>query len=79
MPAALESLPIKISTLSEPTPDLVPDPDIKITSDEEESFVPAPEQPMDIPLMLKHTEIKAGVDSKMGVVLTYRWMPKLSS
>ena len=62
MPTALKPLPITISTLPEPTPEPVLDPDIKITSEEEEeSFEPAPEWPMDVALMSKPTEIKAGL------------------
>ena len=60
-PAALEPLPITISTLLKPTLEPVPDPDIEITSDEEETFEPAEDNCMEVPLMSKPTEIKAGL------------------
>ena len=64
MPAALEPLPISISTLLEPTNAPTPDPDIEITS-EEDNFEPALKQPnMDVAVArttVKPTEIKAGL------------------
>ena len=53
---------ITITTLPEPTPESILDPDIEITSEEEEeSFEPAMEHPMNIALMSKPAEIKTGL------------------
>ena len=55
--AALESLPISISTLPEP----ILDPDITLTSEsEEETYEPAEDYCMDVALMSRPTEFKAG-------------------
>ena len=55
-----EPLPITITTLLEPIPKPVLDPDIEITSEEEEeSFEPAKDNCMDVALMSKPTKIKA--------------------
>ena len=58
-PAALEPLPISISTLPEPTSESIPDPDIEITSDEEETFEPTVDNHMDVARMTNPIEYKA--------------------
>ena len=62
LPKALEPLPLTISTLPELTSEPVPDPDIVITSEsEEETYEPAEDKHMDIALMSRPTEFKAGL------------------
>ena len=62
LPAALEPLPITISTLPEPNLEPIPDPDIDITSEsEEETFEPAEDNCMEVALMTTPTEYKAGL------------------
>ena len=58
LPAALEPLPLTISTLLELTPAPVPDSDIEITSEEEETFQPTKER-FKRAMSNKPTEIKA--------------------
>ena len=61
-PAALEPLPITISTLPEPSLEPVPDPNIVITSEsEEETYEPAEDNCMEVALMSRPTEFKAGL------------------
>ena len=60
--AALEPLAISISTLPEPPTELVPDPDITLTSEsEEETYEPAEDYHMEVALMSRPTEFKAGL------------------
>ena len=60
MPAALE--PLAISTLPEPPTEPVPGPNITLTSEsEEETYEPADEYRMDVALMSRPTEFKAGL------------------
>ena len=62
LPAALESLPIPITTLPEPTLEPVPDPDIEITSEsEEETYEPTKDNHMEVALMSRPTKYKAGL------------------
>ena len=61
MPAALEPLPISITTLPELSSEPVPDPDIEITSDKEETFEPTEDSRMEVALMSTPTEYKAGL------------------
>ena len=61
-PAALEPLAITISTLPDPPTEPVPDPDIAITSkSEEEIYELAEDHRMEIALMSRPTEFKAGL------------------
>ena len=61
-PAALEPLAISISTLPEPPTEPIPDPDITLTSEsEEETYEPAEDNCMEIALMSRPTEFKAGL------------------
>ena len=62
LPAALEPLTITISTLPDPPVEPVPDPDITLTSEsEEEIYEPAEDNRMEIALMSRPTEFKAGL------------------
>ena len=62
MPAALEPLPITITTLPEPSSELIPDPNIEITSEgEEETFEPAEDSRMEEALITTPTKYKAGL------------------
>ena len=62
MPAALEPLAITITTLPEPSTEPVLDPDITLTSEsEEETYELAEDYHMDIALMSRPTEFKAGL------------------
>ena len=54
-------LPITISTLPEPTPEPIPDLDIEITSNKEETYKPAEDNHIEVALMSKPTEIKTGL------------------
>ena len=60
-PAALEPLAISISTLPEAPTEPVLDPDITLTSESEETYKPAKEDHMDVALMSRPTEFKAGL------------------
>ena len=61
-PAALEPLTISISTLPELLMEPVPNPDITLTSEgEEETYEPAEDNRMEIALMSRPTEFKAGL------------------
>ena len=61
-PAALEPLAITFSTLPEPPTEPVPDPDITLTSkSEEETYEPAEDDCMEVALMSRPTEFKAGL------------------
>ena len=61
-PAALEPLAISISTLPEPPTEPVLDPDITLTSEsEEETYELAKDNRMEIALMSRPTEFKAGL------------------
>ena len=61
-PAALEPLPITISTLPKPSLEPVPDPNIVITSEsEEETYEPTEDNCMEIALISRPTEFKAGL------------------
>ena len=61
-PAALEPLAITISTLPEPSLDPVPDPNITLTNkSEEEIYEPAEDNRMEVALMSRPTEFKAGL------------------
>ena len=60
--AALEPLPITITTLPEPSSKPVLDPDIVITSEsEEETYEPAEDNRMELATMSRPTEFKAGL------------------
>ena len=60
--AALEPLAITISTLPEPPTASVLDPNITLTSEsEEEIYEPAKDNRMEIALMSRPTEFKAGL------------------
>ena len=62
MPAALEPLAITISTLPELSLEPVPDPDITLTSkSEEETYKPAVDNHIEVALMSRPTEFKAGL------------------
>ena len=62
MPAALEPLAITITTLPEPSSEPVPDPNITLTSEsEEEIYKPAEDNCMEVALMSRPTEFKAGL------------------
>ena len=61
-PAALEPLPISISTLPKPSSEPVLDPNIVITSEsEEETYEPAEENCIEVALMSRRTDFKAGL------------------
>ena len=61
-PAALEPLAISISTLPEPSTEPALDPDITLTSEsEEETYEPARDYCMEVALMSRPTEFKAGL------------------
>ena len=62
LPAALEPLPITITTLPEPSSEPIPDLNIEITSEsEEEIFEPAEDNHMEIALMSRPIEFKSGL------------------
>ena len=62
MPAALDPLTITISTPPRLSLEPVPDPDITLTSEsEEEIYEPAEDGHMDVALMSRPTEFKAGL------------------
>ena len=62
LPAALEPLPITITTLPKPSLEPIPDPNIEITSEsEEETFEPAEDNCMEAALMTTPTKYKAGL------------------
>ena len=62
MPATLEPLTISISTLPEPPTELIPDPDITLTSEsEEETYELAEDYHMEVAQMSRPTEFKAGL------------------
>ena len=61
-PTTLEPLTISTPTLSEPSTEPVPDPDITLTSEsEEETYEPAEDYRMEVALMSRPTEFKAGL------------------
>ena len=73
-PAALEPLASTISTLPDLPSEPVPDPDITLTSEEEEeTYKPAEENPMEIAPMSRSTEFKAGLpeDSPEGMMMPH--------
>ena len=60
LPAALEPLPITITTLPKPSLEPIPDPNIEITSEsEEETFEPDEDNCMEVALMTTPTKYKA--------------------
>ena len=62
MPAALEPLAITITTLPKPPTEPVLDPDITLNSEsEEETYEPAEDNRMEVALMSRPTEFKAGL------------------
>ena len=62
LPAALEPLAITISTLPKLSSEPVPDPDITLTSEsEEETYELAVDNHMEVALMSRPTEFKAGL------------------
>ena len=61
-PTALEPLAITISTLPELSSELVLDPDVTLTSESEEDiYEPAEDNRMEVALMSRPTEFKAGL------------------
>ena len=61
-PAALEPLTITISAIPDQPSELVPDPDITLTSkSREEDYEPAEDNRMEIAPMSRLTEFKAGL------------------